>query len=174
MSRRVWGTFESEDNVIRATRALREEGYKIADVYSPFPIHGIDEAMGIKRSKLTWVCFLAGLIGATLAIYFQFWTSAVDWPLNVGGKPYNSLPAFIPIAFEITILFAGLGVVAALLIRCGLLPGKRADLPPAAVTDDEIVISLRLKSARHTVDDARALLIKHGATDVNDDVEDAA
>ena len=174
MSRRVWGTFDSEDNVIAATRALREEDYKITDVYTPYPIHGIDEAMGIKRSKLTWICFLAGLTGATLALYFQFWTSAVDWPLNVGGKPYNSLPAFIPIAFEITILFAGLGVVAALLIRCGLLPGKRADRPPAAVTDNEMVISVRLKTSRHTVDEARTLLLKHGATAVDDDVEDAA
>lgn len=172
MARRVWGTFDSEAHVLDATRALREAGYTIEDVYSPYAVHGLSEAMGLKPSRLTWVCFLAGLVGAALAIFFQFWTSAVDWPLNVGGKPFNSLPAFVPIAFEITILFAGLGVVAALFIRCGLWPGRRSKQPPSAVTDDKFVIALRLVGARYTVEDARASLTDRGAIQVDDDVED--
>lgn len=171
-ARRVWGTFESEAALVGATRAVRAAGFTIDDVYTPYPVHGLDGAMGLKPSRLTWICFLCGVAGASLALYFQFWTSSVDWPLNVGGKPYDSLPAFVPIAFEITILLAGLGVVAALFARCGLWPGKRNRQPPAAVTDNQFVLALRLVGARHTVAAARDTMTKHGAVAVDDDVED--
>ena len=173
MVRRVWGTFDSEAHLLDATRAVREEGFKIDDVYTPYAVHGIDKAMGLRPSRLTWACFLMGLLGVSLALWFQFWTSSVDWPLNVGGKPFNSLPAFVPIAFEITILFAGLGVVAALLIRCGLWPGKHGKQPSPRVTDDQFVIALRLVGAKHTVADARSFLTARGAVQVDDDVEDS-
>ena len=101
------------------------------------------------------------------------WAQVRNAELNVGGKPFNSLPAFVPIAFEITVLFAGLGVVAALFIRCGLWPGKREIQPSPAVTNDKFVIALRLVGARHSVADARAFLTNRGAVHVKDDVEDA-
>ncbi len=173
-ARMVHGVFASEASVLDATRAARDGSYSIVDVYSPYAIHGIEKAMGIRSSRLTWVCFLAGLLGAALILYFQFWTSSVDWPLNVGGKPFNSLPAFIPIAFEITVLFAGLGVVLALFMRCGLWPGKRGKQPEIAVTDDRFVLLLRLEGAQRTVDDARELLTHHGAESVTDYVEEDA
>ena len=173
-ARRVQGVFDSEHGVLTATERAQAEGFSIVDVFSPYPIHGIDDKMGIRRSRLTWVCFLMGLLGATLAIYFQFWTSWIDWPINVGGKPFNSLPAFIPIAFEITVLFAGMGVVAALFLRVGLGPGKREKIADPRVTDDRFVLLLRLQGAEHTVDKARTLLRQEGAVEVDDYVEDDA
>src|SRR5262249_45621662 len=77
------------------------------------------------------------------ALWFQFWSSATDWPLNVGGRPWNSLPAFVPVAFETMVLFAGFGVAIAWLVRCGLYPGKKAILPATGLTDDRFALVLR-------------------------------
>jgi hypothetical protein len=170
----ILGTFDDEAHLLAATHAARAEAYHIHDVYTPYAVHGLPEAMGLRASRLTWVCFLLGALGLALAIWFQFWTSSEDWPINVGGKPFNSWPAFVPIAFEITILFAGLGVVAALLIRCGLWPGGRKAQPRIEVTDDRFVLVLRLEGAAHTVDEAFTLLRARGAIEVADHVEEVA
>ena len=171
-ARYIHGVFTTEDDLLAVTREARDKGFGIVDTYTPFPVHGLDKAMGLAPSRLTWICFLGGATGTLLALYFQFWTSETSWPLNVGGKPFNSLPAFVPIAFEITILLAGLGVVAALFARCGLWPGRRSRQPSIAVTDDRFVLLLRLEGAQHTVEDARALLGRHAAEAVQDYVEE--
>ena len=170
-ARWVVGTFDNETDVVRAARSLRDRGFKIDDVYTPYPVHALTEVMGLRPSRLTWVCFLAGAVGLALAMWFQYWTSAVDWPINIGGKPYNSWPAFIPIAFEITVLFAGLGVVLALLIRARLGPGSPSLPPTPRVTDDHFVVVARIAGAQHTAVDAQALLREHGALEVEDHVE---
>lgn len=172
--RLVQGVFDTEAGIMRATRSVRAEEYAIVDVYTPYAVHGLERAMGLAPTRLTWVCFLGGLFGVLSALYFQFWTSAVDWPLNIGGKPFDSLPAFVPIAFEITILFAGMGVVIALFLRCGLVPGRRTKMPKAAITDDRFVLLMRLEGAAHTVDEAREFLLELGAESVQDYVEDDA
>lgn len=171
-ARRVQGVFDSEAGIVAATRRARSDGFSIVDVFTPYAVHGLDEAMGVRRSRLPWACFLMGATGALLAVWFQFWTSAVDWPIDVGGKPWNSLPAFVPIMFEITVLFAGLGVVLALFVRTGLIPGRREILAAPQVTDDRFVLLLRLEGAEHTVDDARAMLAEQGAIEVEDYVEE--
>lgn len=156
------GYFEQEEQVVSATRAAREAGLPVHDVYTPYAVHGLDAAMGLRPSRLTWVCFLAGLTGGSLALLFQWWTSAVDWPLNVGGKPFASLPAFIPVTFELTVLVAGLTTVAALLARSALFPGKAREALPR-VTDDRF--ALALGGVRGDWDSAQAegLLRTHGA-----------
>ena len=85
------GFFEDEDDVMGATRALRASGFRIADIYAPYAVHGLDKAMGLKPSRLPWICFALGLAGAAFKVWFEIWTSATDWPINVGGKPFNSL-----------------------------------------------------------------------------------
>lgn len=176
MSERVLeGVFEQEEQILGAARAARGAGYRIVDAYIPFPVHGLDKAMGLRSSRLTWVCFLCGAVGLAVALWFQFWTSAVDWPIDVGGKPFNSLPAFAPIAFEITVLFAALGVVAALFVRCGLLPGRTAARPPEdRVNDDRFILVVKQGGAEHHPDALRALLDEHGAVEVRDALEAAA
>ncbi len=136
------GVFEREDDILNATRAMRESHHRIVDVYTPYAIHGLDAAMGLRPSRLPWISFALGVLGAGFKVWFQFWTTGVDWPINVGGKPWNSLPAFVPVTFEVMVLFAGVGTVIAFLIGQKLRPGKRAILPHPGVTDDRFVLVL--------------------------------
>ncbi len=159
----ITATFAREEDLLAATRAARDAGLRIVDAHTPYAVHGLDAAMGLRASRLTWVCFLAGATGLGLALAFQFWTSATDWPINVGGKPFNSLPAFIPVAFEVTVLFAGLGAVLALLVRCGLRPGRRAVLPAPGVTDDRFALIVTSRGAAHAPAEIEALLRHHRA-----------
>lgn len=140
---RYLAAFEDDHAVVEAVGECRGHGFEVLDVYGPYPIHGIEEAMGWKRSKLTWACFFFGLTGLIFALWLQYWTSATDWPLNVGGKPFDSLLAFVPVAFELTVLLAGLGTVATFLVRARLYPCKKATLTDAFVTDDRFVIAVR-------------------------------
>jgi len=173
MSARIHtGVFVSDVDLLNATTAVREAGYRIVDAYTPFAVHGLDRAMGLRPSRLTWVCFLCGLVGLAFMTWFQYWSSAVDWPINVGGKPWNSWPAFVPVAFEGTILFAGLGVVAALFIRAGLRPGREAKLPAPRVTDDRFVLVVASSQGDQAPDQLGALLRSHGAVEVSEDLEE--
>src|SRR5438093_11048545 len=117
------GVFANEADVMAAARAARSAGYRIHDAYTPYPVHGLDQAIGLRPSRLPWVTLACAVTGLSAAWSAQYWMSAVDWPLNVGGKPFNSLPAFLPAMFEIMVLLAGVGTVVALLLRAGLLPG---------------------------------------------------
>lgn len=112
--------FDTEEQILEAARKTREMGFQKFEAISPYPIHGMEEACGIKRSWIPYVAFVAGVTGLGAGLWLTWWTSAVNWPLNVGGKPYFSLPAFIPILFELTILFAALSSVGALIYACGL------------------------------------------------------
>jgi hypothetical protein len=135
--------FEREDDVVQATIAARQEGLEIVDVYVPYAVHGLDRAMGLPPSRLPWVCFLLGLFGAVTMTVFQFWASAVSWPINVGGKPWNSLPAFIPAIFEVTVLCGGVGTVLFFFWWAGLRPGLQSAMSDVRVTDDRFALVLR-------------------------------
>ncbi len=136
------GVFADEHAILAATEATRRAGYKIHDIYTPYAVHGLDEAMGLRRSRLTWVCFLFAFLGFAVALGAQYWIGAIDWPLNVGGKPFNSLPAYLPVMFELTVLFGGLGVVFTMLVRTRLYPGKTEQLVRPRVTDDRFVLAV--------------------------------
>ena len=141
MNRRLFiATFENEADLLAAAREIRARGFHIDDAYTPYPVHGLSEALGLRPSRLGRVCFACGAIGAAIALYFEFYLSASNWPLNVGGRPWNSLPAFIPIAFELTVLFAGVGTLIAFLLRYRLLPGRRPNPIDGHVTDNHFVI----------------------------------
>jgi hypothetical protein len=154
----VVASFAREEDLLAAARALRKLDWKILDVYSPYAVHGLDEALDWPRSRLPAACFLGGATGVVLATWFQFWTTASDWPLNVGGRPWNSFPAFFPVIFETMVLFAGFTLVFAWLIRCGLYPGKRAELPRSGVTDDCFVVMFHDPGSAAAADAAQQLL----------------
>ena len=158
--RRLMAVFEEPDQVVEAARQARGAGYAVADAFVPFAVHGLDEAMGLRRSRLTWVCFAAALTGGTVAMSFQLWTSASSWPLNVGGKPFASLPAFLPVTFELTVLTAALVSAATFFFRSRLFPGKQAPVLPR-VTDDRFVLMVDTDAA-----DAEALMRQAGAVEV--------
>ena len=165
--------FKEEAQVLDATRAAKARGMDVEDVYSPYPIHGIDEAMGLQPSRLTWVCCAFGLLGLGLALGFQYWVSAIDWPLNVGGKPFNSMPAFVPVAFELTVLIAALGTVAALFARTRLLPRARPRFMPEGVTRDRFALVVRASARTFDADETRGLLERAGADEIEVREEEA-
>jgi hypothetical protein len=116
----IAGIWLDEHKLVEAARKTREAGVKGFEAISPFPLHGIDEAMGIPFSFIPWVTFIFGLTGFAFGVWFTWWTSAVDWPTRIGGKPLWSIPAFVPIIFECTILFGALSSVGALIYMAGL------------------------------------------------------
>ena len=103
--------YDSPKSIYHACENIRDAGFKRFDSYTPFAVHGLDKAMGLGPSYLPWLVLCAGISGAFLAMSFMIWTSAYDYPLNIGGKPFLSIPAFIPVTFEVTVLFSGLTAV---------------------------------------------------------------
>ncbi len=112
--------FETSESLLKACEKVRDEGYSEWDAHSPLPLHGMDDAMGIRPTILPWIVLGAGLFGLAVAILMQWWMNAVDYPIIISGKPFWSLPANIPIAFELTILFSALATVGALFMLNGL------------------------------------------------------
>ena len=116
----IAGIWLDEHEVVAAARKTREAGFKKFETISPYPMHGIDDAMNIPRSFIPYIAFGAGLAGCAFGVWFTWWTSAVDWPIIIGGKPMWSLAAFIPVIFECTILFAALISVGSMIAINGL------------------------------------------------------
>ena len=141
MSRRLLvATFENEEDILGVTRAARERNLNIVDIYAPYAVHGLDKAMGLPPSRLPWVCFLLGLLGAAAKVGFQYWASWLDSPVNVGGKPWDSLPAFVPLTFEVMVLFAGVSTVIAFFAVSRLAPGRKAAVVTPRVTNDQFAL----------------------------------
>lgn len=113
-------TFDKVDELLVAAARVRDAGYTRWDAHTPFVIHGLDAAMGVKKTVLPYIVFAAGLTGTAAGILLQWWTNAVDYPFLISGKPLFSLPANIPIAFETTILFAALSALVGMLALNGL------------------------------------------------------
>lgn len=175
MNRRVLiGIFDSEDAVLQATDSARRRGLKIVDVFAPYAVHGLDNAMGLERSKLPWVCFALGLFGASFKVWFEYWTTASDWPINVGGKPWNSLPAFVPITFEVMVLFAGISTVLAFFAMNRLWPGRRPALLDPRVTNDRFALVLEEDDATFDVDEIEQFLKKYHAIRVEEREQEVA
>lgn len=168
MKRYFLGIFHQEGDVMQAVKNLRAHGILVDDVFTPYAVHGLDEAMGIKRSRLPWVCFFAGLAGLILAITFQSWVFTQSWPMNIGGKPHLALPAFIPVGFEVTVLMGGLLTVLAFLLRSKLFPGNAPHLVDAHVTDGNFVLAIEIKDASLDQKAVGKILAECGAVEVCD------
>jgi hypothetical protein len=162
------GSFSEPSDLLAAVATLRGAGVAIHDVFAPYPVHGLDEAMGIRRSRLPFATLLAGLVGLTFALVFQYYTAVFDWPLDVGGKPENSTLAFVPICFELTVLIGGLGTVGAFLLRTRLFPGKREQLPVLGVTNNVFAIVTHAPDESNEGELARRIMVEHGADEVEE------
>ncbi len=120
MDKYVVGLYDDEEVLLAAVQQVKKAGFHIHEVVTPFPVHGLDDALGLKQSRLHTVGFVGGATGFTVAISFMIWAATSSWPIIYGGKPYLSLPSYIPITFELTVLFAAISMVVAFFIRCGL------------------------------------------------------
>ena len=162
-SRHFVSIFLDEDSTFGAVLELRKEGFKIREVYAPYAVHGLDRAAGLPRSRIGFVTVTAAAIGSLAFYFFQDWVHAVDWPLNIGGKPYSSAPAWIPVVFETGVLFAGLATVLALFVRSGLYPGKKAKLIDPRITDDHFAVVLYILDSGFDTDQVLRICNRHGA-----------
>jgi hypothetical protein len=166
----VVGCFEDEDVLFPAVKQVRTAGYKIHDVYTPFAVHGLDHAMGLKETSLHTAGFVYGITGTTTAISFISWVLTKDWPLNIGGKPHFALPAWIPIIFELTVLFAAVGMVLTFCYLCQLAPFVKKHHFHKRATDDLFTMVIECTPTTN-VDDLKAFLASNGAIEIS--VQDA-
>jgi hypothetical protein len=159
--------FDNVDDVVAAAGKVRQAGYTRWDVHTPFPIHGLDDAMGLRATRLPWIVFAAGLIGAGLALLLQWWTNAVNYRFIISGKPYFSLPANIPVTFELTVLVAALAAFFGMLGR-NKLPQLHHPLLANArfrrATTDRFFIVVECEDPRFDPQQTRRLLASLGAT----------
>lgn len=137
----IFGLYNDEEDLMRAVKAAKEDHLDIMDVYTPFPVHGLDPILGLTESRLHIAGFIYGMIGTLTAFLGMTWIFTKDWPVIFGGKPYWSVPAFIPITFELTILFAGIGMVVSFYIVSGLGPGVTNAYLDDRITDDKFCIA---------------------------------
>lgn len=162
------GVFEDEDVLLDAVRKIRGSGIRIHEVYTPFPIHGLDTALGYKRTRLPIAAFLFGLTGTALALLMQIWMLGYDWPMIIGGKNFASLPPFIPVTFELTVLLSALGMVATFLIVSDMKPYAWPRQFDVRSTDDKHVMAVDIvANASKTTDEITRLLKEAGASEVN-------
>lgn len=164
----VVACFDDEDVLFPAVKRVRNAGYKIQDVYTPFPVHGLDHALGMRETSLHTAGFIYGITGTTTALVCMSWIFTRDWPLNIGGKPHLPLPAFIPITFELTVLFAAVGMVLTFCYLCQLAPFvKHHHFHPRA-TDDLFVMVIECTD-RTNVDDLKGFVQSAGAVEVKEE-----
>ena len=167
MSRRwLVGVYEKEEALLSAIGSLRQDGWLIHDAYTPYPVPGMDKALGLKHSQLGWVAFIGAMSGAIGMGLTEIYVAVIAWPVNIGGKPAASLPAFFPPVFEAGVLAAALGTVGALLWVSKLFPGQEVEIEIPDVNDHRFAVALDADQAPQAADKIRALLQKTGATEI--------
>ena len=159
----VWAVFDRQNDLLSAVAEVRRLGLEIVDIYSPYAVHGLEQVAGFRRSRMHRVAFVFGSLGVLFALALQYWTTAISWPINVGNKPWNSWPAFIPVTFELMVLFAGVGSIVVFLGLCRLWPGRQAQLPFAGLTDDRFALGVQPSLGTTQGAELAQLLRDHGA-----------
>ena len=162
------GIFNDEDVLLHAVEYIRNKGVKIEEVYSPFPVHGLDDALGYRRSRLPIAAFLFGMTGTACALLMQIWMLGFDWPMIIGGKNHVALPPFIPVTFEMTVLFAAFGMVGTFLIVSDLKPYNWPKSFDLRSTDDKHVMAVDLGANQLSQEEISSILKSSGAEEVNE------
>ena len=162
----VVGCFDDEKVLFPAVKNVRKAGYKIHDVYTPFPVHGLDHAMGLRETSIHTAGFIYGITGTTTALSCISWILVRDWPLNFGGKPHFSLPAWIPITFELTVLFAAVGMVLTFCYLCQLAPFLKKHVFHPRSTDDLFTMVIECTDKTNE-SEVQAFLQNAGAKEIN-------
>jgi len=165
----IVGLFDHEDNLVKAIRSFKKEKIEITDALTPFPVHGLEDELGLKDSRLHTAGFMLGLTGTTVALSVMTWVSTSNYPLNIGGKPHFSIPSFIPITFELTVLFAAVGMVIVYCIRNGLYPGAVPRILDERITDDRFALKFEIdnNTTKSEVDKIVSLLNAAGAVEIS-------
>jgi hypothetical protein len=158
--------YDDEDVLFPAVGKVRKSGYKLHDVYTPFPVHGLDVAVGHKETDLHIAGFIFGICGTSTAVGFISWIYTSDWPINYGGKNHFALPAWIPVTFELTVLFAAVGMVLTFCYLNQIMPGVKKHLFHPRQTDDLFIVALELNE-HASEQEALTFLKSTGAIETN-------
>jgi hypothetical protein len=173
MAERVFYAMYDDDDILKdGAKHLVSKGVKVSEVFSPFPIHGIDPIIGIKNTRLGIMAFVYGLTGLLLATIGMRYFMVVDWPMNIGGKPnfsyMDNILAFIPITFEFTVLCAAHGMAITYMLRNRTLPGIAPQNPDPRTTDDRFVMEIRLsENTKFSADDLQNMLKETGIVELD-------
>jgi hypothetical protein len=158
---RLLAQYDTTAEVIHAAETLRDAGYKAFEAHTPFPVHGMDRAMGLEDSKLGWIVLACGLTGVSCAWLMMFWMNGIDYPIIIGGKPPGSLPSMIPVMFEVTVLLSSFGAVFGML-GLNRLPQHHDPLfysdRFASFSNDKFFISVEAGDPKFNVERTQALL----------------
>lgn len=169
----LYAIFDDEEVLLKSVLELRSKDIEILEVYSPFPVHGLDHALGLKETRMAITAFIYGCLGLTfgglLIYYIMISGVGKSWPMNIGGKPnfsfYQNMPSFVPIMFECTVLFAGHLMALTYLFRNRLYPGAKTKSPDPRTTDDKFLMELEIEGSDLEI---KKLLKSTGASEINE------
>ena len=163
----LYGLYDDDEDLLKAVAEANKQHLDIMDVYTPFPVHGLDPLLGLEESRLHQVGFVGGALGTLTAFGLMTWIFTRDWPIIFGGKPYWSVPAFIPITFEVTVLFASITMVLTFYIINGLFPGADNPRLDDRISDDKFCIAFDVAGQdASVVDNIRGFFSTTGASEV--------
>ena len=164
----IVGVYGDDHITLKAVKSIREAGIKVYEVFSPFPIHGIDDVLGYKRSRLPKAAFMFGSLGFALALTMQFWMMGYDWQMIIGGKNFASLPPFVPVTFELTVLLSALGMVGTFMVASDLKPYKKPRIFDIRITDDKHIVAIDLAHNNLSKEEISKIVAQTGAEEVNE------
>lgn len=163
----VHALYDDDDVLLSAVKTIRSEKHHIEEVYTPFPVHGLDKALGLEDTRIAIMAFIYGCIGLCVAVAMMNFIMIDDWPQNIGGKPsfsyLENMPAFVPIMFELTVFFAAHLMVITFYMRSRLWPFKEAENPNPLTTDDKFLMEVEINGNE---EELTALLKKTGAIEI--------
>ena len=162
-SKVIHAIYTDDDILMQAVKQTREAKYHIEEVYTPFPVHGLDKAMGLEPTRIAIASFMYGLVGLTVAVLMMNFIMIEDWPQNIGGKP--SFSYIVPIMFELTVFFAAHLMVITFYMRSKLWPFKQAENPDVRTTDDHFLMAIDV--ANHNVEDMTKFFYDTGALEIS-------
>ena len=163
----VVGVFNDQDVLLDAVKTIRGKGVNIHEVYNPYPVHHLEGALGYKRSYMPKAAFMFGALGTTCAITMQTWMMGFDWPMIIGGKPAIAIPDFVPVSFEMTVLFAAFGMAFTFFISQGLKPHAVPRIFDRRATDDKHIMAIDLAKNNMSEAELKELLKEVGAEEQN-------
>lgn len=167
-SRIIQAYYNDDDVLMHAVKKVKAARHHIEEVYCPFPVHGLDKAMGLAPTRIAITSFMYGCLGLTVSIVMMNYIMNVDWPQDIGGKPsfsyIENMPAFVPIMFEMTVFFAAHLMVITFYLRSRLWPFKKAENPDLRTTDDHFLMEIELLGDENEL---RELLLDTGAVEIN-------
>ena len=168
-NRFIQALYDDDDTLLSAVKTIRSEKHHIEEVYTPFPVHGLEKALGLEDTRIAIMAFIYGCIGFVVSIAMMNFIMIEDWPQNIGGKPsfsyLENMPAFVPIMFELTVFFSAHLMVITFYMRSKLWPFKKAENPNPLTTDDKFLVELEINNNNEKA--LSSLLKKSGAIDIS-------